>query len=81
MADDPFLNAAIDEARKGRAEGGIPIGSVIVHKGKIIGRGHNRRVQKDSAILHGEMDAFENAGRQDASIYKEATLFTTLSPC
>ena len=81
MADDPFLNAAIHEARKGRDEGGIPIGSVIVHKGKIIGRGHNRRVQKDSAILHGEMDAFENAGRQDASIYKEATLFTTLSPC
>lgn len=78
---DPFLKAAIDEARQGLAEGGIPIGSVIVHRGVIIGRGHNRRVQKGSAILHGEMDAFENAGRQPARVYKEATLYTTLSPC
>jgi len=78
---DPFLQAAIDEAQKGLAEGGIPIGSVIVHKGAIIGRGHNRRVQKGSAILHGEMDAFENAGRQPASVYRESVLYTTLSPC
>ncbi|MFN3399787.1 MAG: nucleoside deaminase [Ferrovibrio sp.] len=79
--DDPFLQAAIDEARAGLAEGGIPIGSVIVHEGRIIGRGHNRRVQQGSAILHGEMDAFENAGRQKASVYRAATLYTTLSPC
>jgi cytosine/creatinine deaminase len=78
---DPFLQAAIDEAEAGLAEGGIPIGSVIVHKGKIIGRGHNRRVQKGSAILHGEMDALENAGRQPASVYRECVLYTTLSPC
>jgi cytosine/creatinine deaminase len=78
---DPFMQAAIDEARLGLAEGGIPIGSVIVHNGRIIGRGHNRRVQKGSAILHGEMDAFENAGRQPASVYHEAVLYTTLSPC
>jgi len=78
---DQFLQAAIDEAKLGLQEGGIPIGSVIVHKGKIIGRGHNRRVQKGSVILHGEMDAFENAGRQPASVYKECTLYTTLSPC
>ncbi|MFA6599144.1 MAG: nucleoside deaminase [Ignavibacteriaceae bacterium] len=78
---DPFLSAAIEEAKQGLTEGGIPIGSVIVHKGKIIGRGHNRRVQKGSVILHGEMDAFENAGRQPASVYKECTLYTTLSPC
>jgi cytosine deaminase len=78
---DPFLQAAIDEAKQGLAEGGIPIGSVIVHKGAIIGRGHNRRVQKGSAILHGEMDAFENAGRQPASVYRESVLYTTLSPC
>jgi cytosine deaminase len=76
-----FLQAAIDEAREGLAEGGIPIGSVIVHGGVIIGRGHNRRVQKGSAILHGEMDAFENAGRQPASVYRESVLYTTLSPC
>ncbi|WP_252092132.1 nucleoside deaminase [Pseudomonas sp. MWU13-3659] len=76
-----FMQAAIDEARKGLDEGGIPIGSVLVHKGKIIGRGHNRRVQNGSAILHGEMDALENAGRQPASVYQEATLYTTLSPC
>jgi creatinine deaminase len=78
---DPFMQAAIDEAQKGLEEGGIPIGSVIVHDGKIIGRGHNRRVQEGSAIKHGEMDALENAGRQPARIYREATLYTTLSPC
>jgi cytosine deaminase len=76
-----FLQAAISEARKGLAEGGIPIGSVIVHRGEIIGRGHNRRVQKGSTVLHGEMDAFENAGRQPASVYRECELYTTLSPC
>lgn len=81
MSQDPFLQAAIEEAKQGLAEGGIPIGSVIVHQGRILGRGHNRRVQKGSAILHGEMDAFENAGRQPASVYREATLYTTLSPC
>lgn len=78
---DPYMQAAIDEARQGLAEGGIPIGSVIVHQGRIIGRGHNRRVQRGSAILHGEMDAFENAGRQGASVYRESVLYTTLSPC
>ncbi|MHB9040946.1 MAG: nucleoside deaminase [Melioribacteraceae bacterium] len=78
---DQFMQAAIEEAKNGLNEGGIPIGSVIVHNGKIIGRGHNRRVQKGSAILHGEMDALENAGRQPASIYKESVLYTTLSPC
>ena len=78
---DPFMQAAIAEARLGLAEGGIPIGSVIVHNGRIIGRGHNRRVQNGSAILHGEMDAFENAGRQPASVYRDAVLYTTLSPC
>ena len=78
---DAFMQAAIDEARQGLAEGGIPIGSVIVHRGKIIGRGHNRRVQQGSAVLHGEMDAFENAGRQPASVYAESVLYTTLSPC
>jgi len=81
VARDPFLQAAIDEAQQGLAEGGIPIGSVIVHQGAIIGRGHNRRVQKGSAILHGEMDAFENAGRQPASVYRQSVLYTTLSPC
>ncbi|HEY2496300.1 MAG TPA: nucleoside deaminase [Candidatus Angelobacter sp.] len=86
LTADPFLQAAIEEARQGFAEGGIPIGSVIVyrdkvHREKIIGRGHNRRVQKGSAILHGEMDALENAGRQAASIYRECVLYTTLSPC
>jgi creatinine deaminase len=79
--DDQFLLAAIDEARRGQAEGGIPIGSVIVHDGRIIGRGHNRRVQRGSAILHGEMDAFENAGRQPATVYRNSVLYTTLSPC
>lgn len=78
---DEFMQAAIDEARQGLAEGGIPIGSVIVHQGRIIGRGHNRRVQQGSSILHGEMDAFENAGRQPASVYRDCVLYTTLSPC
>src|ERR1035437_7717893 len=78
---DSFLEAAIDEARQGLREDGIPIGSVLVHAGKIIGRGHNRRVQRGSAILHGEMDALENAGRQPASVYRESVLYTTLSPC
>jgi cytosine deaminase len=79
--NDPFIEAAIAEAQQGLAEGGIPIGAVIVHRGRIIGRGHNRRVQQGSAILHGEMDAFENAGRQPASVYRESVLYTTLSPC
>jgi cytosine/creatinine deaminase len=78
---DPFMDAAIDEARRGRAEGGIPIGSVLVHDGRIIGRGHNRRVQRGSTVLHGEMDALENAGRLPAAVYRECTLYTTLSPC
>ena len=81
MTPDPFLAAAIAEARVGLAEGGIPIGSVLVYEGHVIGRGHNRRVQKGSAILHGEMDCLENAGRQSASVYQAATLYTTLSPC
>lgn len=76
-----FLKAAIDEAKQGLKEGGIPIGSVIVHDDKIIGRGHNRRIQNGSVVLHGEMDAFENSGRQPAHIYKTCTLYTTLSPC
>ncbi|GAB5380177.1 MAG: nucleoside deaminase [Aliiglaciecola sp.] len=78
---DKFMQAAIDEAQKGLDEGGIPIGSVIVYQNKIIGRGHNRRVQSGSPILHGEMDAFENAGRQSAQVYRQCTLYTTLSPC
>ena len=78
---DPFLKAAFDEAQKGRIEGGIPIGSVLVYQGKVIGRGHNRRVQKGSPILHAEMDALENAGRQPAAVYRKCTLYTTLSPC
>ena len=78
---DEFLAAAIAEAEQGLAEGGIPIGSVLVHQSQILGRGHNRRVQQGSAILHGEMDALENAGRQPASVYAECTLYTTLSPC
>jgi cytosine deaminase len=78
---DPFLQAALAEAQAGYDEGGIPIGSVIVHEGRIIGRGHNRRVQKGSATLHGEMDALENAGRLPARVYRECTLYTTLSPC
>ncbi len=75
------MQAALDEARKGLAEGGIPIGSVLVHQGKIIGRGHNRRVQQGSTTLHGEMDALENAGRQSAAVYRECVIYTTLSPC
>jgi cytosine deaminase len=78
---DEFLRAAIEEAERGLAEGGIPIGSVLVHRGRVLGRGHNRRVQKGSAILHGEMDALENAGRQPARVYRECTIYTTLSPC
>lgn len=78
---DTFLEAAIGEARQGLREGGIPIGSVIVYRGRIIGHGHNRRVQQGSAILHGEMDALENAGRQPAAVYRESVLYTTLSPC
>lgn len=75
------MQAAIDEAKLGLAEGGIPIGSVLVYQGKIIGRGHNRRVQSGSPILHGEMDALENAGRQPAHVYKNSVIYTTLSPC
>lgn len=78
---DAFMEAAIEEAGVGLREGGIPIGSVLVHHGRIIGRGHNRRVQSGSAILHGEMDALENAGRQPARVYRESVLYTTLSPC
>lgn len=78
---DSFLQAAIDEAKKGLAEGGIPIGSVVVHQGKIIGRGHNMRVQKGDPLLHGEMSALQDAGRQPASVYRECVLYTTLSPC
>jgi len=81
MTSDPFLLVAIEEARTGLAEGGIPIGSVLVHDGQIIGRGHNRRIQRGSATLHGEMDALENAGRLPARVYRESTLYTTLSPC
>jgi cytosine deaminase len=78
---DPLLAEAIAEAKRGLAEGGIPIGSVLVHRDKILGRGHNRRVQRASAILHGEMDALENAGRLPATIYTQSVLYTTLSPC
>lgn len=78
---DLFLQAAIEEAKKGYKEGGIPIGSVLVYKNKIIGRGHNRRVQNGSVILHGEMDALENAGRLSAAVYRDCTIYTTLSPC
>jgi len=78
---DEFMAAAIAEAEAGLAEGGIPIGSVLVHDSQIIGRGHNRRVQQGSAILHGEMDALENAGRQPASVYQQSVIYTTLSPC
>ena len=76
-----FMQAAIDEAKLGLEGGGIPIGSVLVHNGKIIGRGHHRRVQDGSAILHGEMSALENAGRQPAAVYRESVIYTTLSPC
>ena len=78
---DAFMQAAIEEAEQGLSEGGIPIGSVVVHEGRIAGRGHNRRVQQGSTILHGEMDALERAGRKPASFYRECTLYTTLSPC
>ena len=78
---DPFLDAALDEARLGLAEGGIPIGSVLVIDGRVVGRGHNRRVQRGSAILHAEMDCLENAGRLGAADYRRATLYSTLSPC
>ncbi len=78
---DPFLMAALEEARLGLAEGGIPIGSVLVIDGKIVGRGHNRRVQRGSAILHAEMDCFENAGRLTAGHYQRSVLYSTLSPC
>jgi len=78
---DPFLASAVEEAKTGLNEGGIPIGSVLVHEGKIIGRGHNQRVQRGSVIHHGEMNCLENAGRQSAEIYRRCTLYTTLSPC
>ncbi|AVR46251.1 tRNA-specific adenosine deaminase [Christiangramia fulva] len=78
---DKFLKAAIEQAQKGRKEGGIPIGSVLVHQGNILGKGHNRRVQNNSVILHAEMDALENAGRLPAKVYRESVLYTTLSPC
>ncbi|KGE78030.1 nucleoside deaminase [Halomonas sp. ND22Bw] len=76
-----FMRAALEAARNSRDEGGIPIGSALVHRGVILGTGHNQRVQLGSTVLHGEMDALENAGRQSADIYRESTLFTTLSPC
>ena len=78
---DPFLQSAIEEAKTGLSEGGIPIGSVLVHEGKIIGRGHNQRVQRGSVIHHGEMNCLENAVRQSAEVYRRCTLYTTLSPC
>ena len=78
---DLFMQAAIAEARQGLSEGGIPIGSVLVYQNRIIGRGHNRRVQQGSTVLHGEMDALENAGRQPGSVYRQSTIYTTLSPC
>ena len=81
MTHDPFLTATVDEAIAGRDEGGIPIGSVLVVDGEIVGRGHNRRVQNGSVVLHAEMDALENAGRLSASVYRQAVLYSTLSPC
>jgi len=81
VSADAFLQAAVQEAELGLREGGIPIGSVLVHHDHIIGRGHNRRIQRGSVVLHGEMDALENAGRRPAAVYREATLYTTLSPC
>ena len=78
---DPFLLAAIQEAEQGLTEGGIPIGAVLVHRGAILGRGRNRRVQQGSVVLHGEMDALERAGRLSASVYRECIMYTTLSPC
>lgn len=76
-----FMRLAVEEAKAGLSEGGIPIGAVIVHNGKVIGKGHNRRIQEGSPILHGEMDALENAGRQPAKVYRECVMYTTLSPC
>ena len=81
MTVDQFMLEAINEARQGLQEGGIPIGSVLVHEARIIGRGHNRRVQSGSTVLHGEMDALENAGRRSARVYRESVIYTTLSPC
>src|SRR6516225_12339194 len=82
MAETPsFLEIALEEARSGLAEGGIPIGAALVHRGSVIGRGHNRRVQHGSTILHGEMDALERAGRRASTVYREAVMYTTLSPC
>src|SRR5215472_17344420 len=81
MPRDPFLEAAIEEARKSLAEGGIPIGSVLVHEGRIIGRGHNCRVQSGSSIDHGEMNCLRNAGRLAASVYRKSVIYSTLSPC
>jgi creatinine deaminase len=78
---DAFLSAAIEEAEQGRLEGGIPIGAVLVFEGRIIGRGHNRRLQQGSPTLHGEMDALERAGRRPASVYRASAIYTTLSPC
>jgi len=78
---DSFLHAAVEEARQGLNEGGIPIGSVLVYRGRIIGRGHIRRIQNGSSVLHGEMDALENAGRQPAELYRRSVIYTTLSPC
>jgi cytosine deaminase len=79
--NDAFLEAAIEEAKQGLREGGIPIGSVLVHEGKIIGRGHNQRIQRGSVIHHAEMNCLENAGRQSAAVYRRCTIYTTLSPC
>src|SRR5258705_12945904 len=81
MGMDPFLLAAIEEAEQGLAEGGVPIGAVLVHRGAILGRGPNRRVQQGSVVLHGEMDALERAGRLSAAVYRECIMYTTLSPC
>src|SRR5215210_5070565 len=78
---DAFLVAAIEQAERGLEEGGIPIGAALVHRNRIIGRGHNRRVQQGSAVLHGEMDALERAGRQPGSVYRDSVMYTTLSPC
>jgi cytosine deaminase len=78
---DVFLQEAIDEAEQGLREGGIPIGAALVYRGRVIGRGHNRRVQQGSAVLHGEMDALERAGRQPAAVYRDSVMYTTLSPC
>ena len=78
---DKYMQMAIDEAKQGLKEGGIPIGSVLVHEGEVLGKGHNRRIQKGSCVLHGEMDALENAGRLSGEVYKNSVLYTTLSPC